>query len=245
MRGLVAVAAFYACTCLTTPATAEPPASGAHPGYELWSGIDTTANATSVYAGFNLAPFTTLNSDGLRLRAVAGGGGYDYTAGVPFLGSPRHSRIHGRSAFVDLLVGYQWTVGPATLKAFAGGTWSEHTLSPFDPANDVFGEKFGVKAILEGWLNVTDRSWASADLSFSTAHGDFSSRLRYGYRLMPKLSVGPEAGGYGNREFTGGRIGAFARYEWTRGEIALSGGISGDIEQPDSPYATLNVVQKF
>ena len=254
--------------------------------YELWTGIQTTTHATSVYAGTTYAPFGVLSDDGVRLRAVAGIGRYSYTtlAYASAVGTDmreaRSRGISGESAFGDLLAGYQVRIGAMTMKAFAGIAFSEHHLSPSDRGNRVSGEEIGFKAILEGWFNLSDRSWASMDLAYSTAHGEFSSRARLGYKLTTPLSIGPELGAFGNEEFRGGRGGLFIRYAWGnkswardiwdgdvlvsdgqddyilavqaqkqgvwgKGEVSLSGGISGDIEKPTNPYVMVNVSQQF
>jgi hypothetical protein len=141
--------------------------------------------------------------------------------------------------FADLLAGYQASLGGLTIKAFAGATADLHGLDPFDPENDVRGDAIGWKAALEGWLNISPASWAALDLSYGSAHDSFASRLRLGYRLWPRLSVGLEAGAFGNSESESGRGGALLRYEWAGGEISASAGVSGDIERPANPYATL------
>jgi hypothetical protein len=126
-----------------------------------------------------------------------------------------------------------------TIKAFVGGNADVHGLTPNDPDNAVADNAIGWKAVLEGWFDITPTSWAALDLSYGSAHDGFSSRMRLGYRLWPELSLGLEAGAFGNAESESGRGGAFARYEWAGGEISVAAGVSGDIAQPSNPYGSL------
>lgn len=240
--------ACWAASCaplLSEQARADPPVSSEPLQVEVWSGLDATSNAVSAFAGATYAPDGSLSSDGFRIRAVAGLGRYQYSAFLTGPSGLRRRNVIGDSEFADVLLGYQVQTGLLTIKTFAGLSYSEHTLAPRDPANQVVGSEFGAKLALETWLNIGNLTWSSADLSYSTAHGEFSSRLRFGYRLTENLSIGPEAGAFGNKEFTGGRGGGFVRYEWSTGELSLSGGVSGDIAEPSNPYGLLNVTHKF
>lgn len=215
------------------------------PSVEVWSGVDVTGNTVSVYAGSTYAPSESLLRDGIRLRTAAGLGRYRYEAIITGPGGARQREISGEHEFADFLVGYQLHTGQATLKAFGGVTYSEHQLSPQDPGNKVSDGKLGFKTALEMWLDIDHRLWTSVDLAYATGNNDFYGRVRAGYRLTKSLSVGPKAGAFGNREFAGGRAGAFLRYEWESGELSISGGLSGDIAEPSNPYGLLNIVQKF
>lgn len=211
---------------------------------EVWSGIDATSHATSIYGGATYAPYGSLSESGLRLRAVTGAGRYRYHAVTGHSGSGRQT-IHGETLFADLLLGYHVNFGAMTLKSYLGGTYGDHLLSPGDPANSVSGAEFGVKGTIEAWINFGEQSWMAIDLNATTVHGGYDGRIRLGYRATRQLSFGPEAGAYGNQEFSGGRGGLFIRYEWADGELTLAGGVSGDIAEPTNPHGMLNIVHRF
>lgn len=212
-----------------------PPPSGS--AYEVWAGADVTAHSWSIYSGITWAPFGTLAQDGWRARMVGGYGHYRYD------GHPM--RFDGEVGFGDLLVGYHMGMGALTVKAFAGVALDSHSVSPFDPDNGVTGSATGVKATLETWLDLSPRTWSSLDLSWTSAHETYAGRLRLGYRLLPTLSVGVEAGAAGNSEYDGGRGGLFLRHEWSGGEISASAGAAGDRSEMTGAYGTLNVLQRF
>ena len=100
--------------------------------------------------------------------------------------------------------------------------------SKSDPSSTEDGTEFGVKGALELWLTLSDDTWTSVDVSYSTARNESASRWRTGWRMAPKLSIGPELR-YDKNIETGdnawnGRAGLFARYEWAGGEASLAGG---------------------
>ncbi len=235
------------------------------PWREVWTGVDATHNTWLVYSGMTLSPFGHIHDDGLRIRFATGYGQYDYSgfrtiadtsACHRILGCRPVSRLFNFEAvtqYAEILVGYLKRIGELTTKVFVGAAYSSHHIGPSDPENEVQGAEWGVKGGIELWLNLGDDAWASLDTYYSTAHNTFSGRTRYGYRILPSLSIGPEAGMSGHIQshssgdlvYTRGRAGAFTRYEWAGGEISASGGVSADIEEETTPYVTLNWMSRF
>jgi len=172
---------------------------------------------------------------------VGGYGAYRYRKAI----DGQHVQVNGAASFADLLAGYQMGLGAMTLKAYAGATFDGHALEPFDPGNPVNGRATGAKGVVEAWFNLTPAAWAQVDAAYGTAHSAYFSRLRLGYRLNQGLSLGVEGGALGNSASDSGRGGGFARYEWLGGEMSVSGGVSGDIERPRNPYATVMYLMKF
>jgi hypothetical protein len=211
---------------------------------ETWAGADITSKSWSAYSGVTLALFGPLDSDGWRLRAVGGYGAYRYggTRATPGQSSSRSSR--GNVSFAEFLLGYQKQYGPLTLKAFAGVSAAHHQSTQRDAESTVSGLDHDFKGMLEAWLNMTERSWASLDLAWSSAH-DIRQRLRLGFAIWPDLSLGVEAEAAGHADDDDGRGGAFVRYSWASGEIAASGGPSLDRSMTTGAYATLNVLTRF
>ena len=131
-------------------------------------------------------------------------------------------------SYAEALLGYYLQLGRLTAKAFAGASMSsEHHLKSDSSSTDD-GTEFGVKGALELWLTLSDDTWTSVDVSYSTARNESASRWRTGWRMAPKLSIGPELR-YDKNIETGdnawnGRTGLFARYEWAGGEVSLAGG---------------------
>lgn len=220
--------------------------------FEMWSGGEGVRRAWSAYSGFAWAPRGTLAESGFRVRGTGGYGQYSYDGVV----ERTRLSIYGTAVFADLLVGYQWSLGRLTLKGFAGASYEAHTLEPFDAANKLAEPATGAKLALEAWYNLTDRAWAQTDLSWSSAYGTYAGRARAGYRVhqgfMEDVSVGVEAGAFGNVASDNGRAGLFVRYAWYGGELSASAGVSGDIPEQGlsfsrlrNPYATLVYLKRY
>jgi hypothetical protein len=199
---------------------------------EVWAGAEAFHRVWSLYSGVMYAPFGSVREDGLRVRAVGGYG--DHSTGT--------------ASFADLLLGYHKQLGPLTIKFLAGLTVADRDLD--DPHSALQGSQLGGKVVLEAWWNITDRAWASADLSWGSLHAAYSSRVRLGWRLWPDLSAGLEGGAAGALDSDIARLGGFVRYEWATGEASLSGGLAvdgphSDWEGSHGPFGTISVLTRF
>lgn len=227
---------------------------------EVWAGVDAARDVWFLYSGVTLAPWSEhIHADGLRLRASGGYGHYSYTGATVTptpCGSPRYDpcvfapkRFNVDQSYIDALVGYQKRIGELTAKGFVGVAGITHRFDTRDPRNAVEGEDFGVKGVLELWLNLGTNAWTSLDVSYTTAHDTGSARWRGGWRALQSLSAGPEVHYNVNAQDDAGRAGGFVRHEWQGGEISLAGGWSGTITggetQDWAPYGTINVLLQY
>ena len=257
-----------ACVCLVllTLSAAADDAPAPEIGWrQAWTGADVHSNGWLMYAGATVSPYSDIYSDGLRLRATTGYGGYGWQ-GRP--DADHHSPPKGNATtdYADLLFGYYKQMGPATVKGFVGVAMIEHRLGTINCRDNicdpetvrselVHGSDWGPKASFEIWLNLGKNAFASFDASYTTAHETFSSHTRLGYRVLPNISAGLEAAvntnaknnflGQNSADYRGG---AFVRYEWLTGEVAVSAGFTaGDIGNvsENSLYGTLNWATHF
>lgn len=226
------------------PSTAETPEALAR---EIWSGAETRGSTWAFYTGLTAA-IGDITQPGLRLRLQAGMSTYTYV----------NPEIRGRAVqpFADLLAGYQLQTGGLTLKAFAGAT-GHAEIRTADQTLDLWGlARIGAKVVGEGWWTIGANSWASLDAAFASPQSTLWSRLRYGQRVWPQLSLGPEAFLAGEVSRLGGRVGAFARFDWPTGEVAVSGGLASTSDATAAgaltaektratPYVTLLWLQRF
>lgn len=213
--------------------------------YELWSGADAAARAWSAYAGATFALTGDIRDDGWRIRSSAGYGNYAYTSSRWTGAVNVPVKFKGTQSFADILGGYQITLGALTVKAFAGATQESHVLVPFDDENSVSGGRWGAKLALETWLNIGEWAFLQTDAAWSSNFDAHMTRLRAGYRLDPAWSVGLETGIVGNASYEAGRVGAFGRYQWSRGELSVSGGVSGDRSGDTGTYGTVGILFRF
>lgn len=251
VRRFPATTAFaFILTCvsaLTTPpflqpANADLPSPFLSGALEVWSGGEMTRGTRGAWTGMNWAPLGKIEDPGFRVRFAGGSGQYrtdDKQMGQSL-------SIYGTSAFADLLVGYQWSLGATTLKLFAGGTFNGQLQVATSDAYPEIATATGAKVVAEAWINITPETFAQIDLSAATAHRSYTSRVRYGYRLTRAIALGLEGGSIGSEEGRTLRAGLFARYEWLGGEISASGGLaSDDSAVRRTPYGGLVYLKRY
>lgn len=231
---------------------------------ETWSGAEGRRHGGSIWTGITLAPFGTLQQDGLRLRAVGGAGRYHYDSLARLAdGSIGPMRYQSQVTFAEALAGYQTKLGALTAKAFAGVAWSETVTTPNDPSVPDLGAHISPKGALELWLDIGTSAFAQLDVGWSSHRQTSQALARLGWRVTPELSGGVEAGVLSTElpvyaykstrtvEHQETKAGLFARYEFERGEVSVSGGIvSEDPEKPiltpdAKPYATATWLWRF
>ncbi len=222
-------------------------ASQSQPKYEVWTGAEAFEHDWSVYSGVTASPFGGIQEEGLRLRAVLGYSSYTYVPGT--------LKFHGAVGFGDFLLGYHQQLGAVTLKLFGGLSVAGRKSD--DPFSSIDGTGWGGKAVAEVWWDINDRAWTSLDLSWASLRDSYdriySSRLRLGWRVLPSLSAGLEAGADGNDDCDIGRLGGFVRYEWAGGEVSLSGGFSNENvgagglfhDGSQGPFVTVSWLMRF
>lgn len=226
---------------------------------EVWGGADASKDVWLLYSGITIAPFSKdIYSDGLRFRLSGGYGQYHYgqtgydCSGAAGAGNSCQAfarRVDVNHSYVEALAGFHLRLGDLTAKAFGGVSMVDHKLSRGSRDGRIRGFEAGATGALEFWLNVGDRGWTSLDLKYTTAHETGAARWRGGWRMLPSLSIGPEARFDSNVYDDAGRLGVFTRYEWAGGEVSVSAGyassLDGGLSLDPSPYATLNLLSQF
>lgn len=213
--------------------------------YETWTGGDATGHSWSIYGGMNASLSGDIRVDGFRLRSAAGYGSYTYT-------SPRWNGLQrlpktfdGVQSYTDLAIGYQHAIGPWIVKVYVGGTQETHAILPFDTENSVQGGRRGLKGAVETWFNFRDAAFLQTEASWSQVFDTYGGRARAGYRINPAFSAGVEGAMHGNAVYNSGRLGSFARFEWTSGEISASGGLAGDRSGATGAYGSIGLLLRF
>lgn len=244
-RTLGVIAGVVAFCCAAPPASAqdvaEPPASA-----EIWSGAQVTDNSWYASSGLIYAFGGDVLADGLRVRAETGGGTYSYTGRQP--GQPIDTPdvlFQGTATEGEIAAGYQQRFGPMIARAFLGASYVDHEIRPKDVFNEVSGTAFGAVGRADLWWDIDARAWASAGASYDTAFSTYSAYASAGYRVLPELSLGLEAGAFGNATLDAGRIGALLRWDTGYGEMSAAAGVSGDYADPTTPYGRIDWLVRF
>lgn len=213
---------------------------------EMWSGAEATANSWFAYSGLVYAFGGDVLADGWRLKATTGGGSYSYEGRLP-LQAPESPDIpfHGTVVTGDVSAGYQQRLGPMIARAFLGASYVDHQISPEDVFNEVSGTAIGVMAGVDLWVDIDARTWASAGGSYDTAFSTYAAYASIGYRVLPELSLGLEAGAFGNDSLTTGKLGGLLRWDTGYGEMTAAGGLSGDYADPSTPYGRIDWLVRF
>lgn len=220
------------------------------PLIEVFSGADVTENQYGFYSGGvtgALGPH--LNLKGLRLRAVYGQGRYQYRSKRQVGPSQVETLFLGDSEFYEAMVGYEFRFADVIFKAYGGVVHEINHIDPTDVNNQLEGEETGGKLLLEVWRDFEKelgaRYWFSGYGSYTTGSEYYTVHGRVGMPVNSLLTVGLETGVFGNKEFDALRLGAFGKLKIGTGELTFSGGVSGDYEQPDALYGTVQYFTKL
>ncbi len=224
-------------------------ATEVEPSLESWMGGEGFRRVASLYSGATWSPVGNLRQDGPRLRVIGGESLYRYGGNRydPALDNVRWVPFTGLSQFADVLAGWQASFGATTLKAFAGWTWSNHRIGPYDPTTRIQGTATGAKGVVEIWHNWSPQLWTSLDLTAASrsAHSAYSAQLRTGWRTSGQWSVGPELAITGHSETTLQRAGLFMRFDNSIDEVTLSGGALRARGDQPSAYATMQYLRRY
>lgn len=195
-----------------------------------------------------------IHDNGYRLRIGGGFGRYRYTRPDFDPNSRRQlwSEFFGEQRWSDVLIGYQWSFGPTTLKAYTGITEEQHRISPgpatvldADDGNIVQGGKRGTKLVLETWTRLAEWGFFQADANWSEPFEAYGGRVRLGYFVGNGWSTGLEVSAFGNFSHDAGRAGAFGRYTWQAGEFSFSAGLDSDLDRIGGGHASFSITTRF
>lgn len=189
------------------------------------------ADANAVYAGISAAEDSTfgyiggirawngdISKSGFLLRGKVLYGEYDYkTTAVP------GGDVDGDAYHIELGIGYQWVNPGNRISLYGGVDHQNHDLSPNDTRNSTRGSTTG--AAVQGEIETLGQPWYGGLIGkYSTANDTYWVRGRAGYKFG-SVTVGPEAIGAGNNEYSEIRYGLFLGFAATKSTaVSLSAG---------------------
>jgi hypothetical protein len=159
-----------------------------------------TQKAFSGAAIATIAPFSTLEQSGARLRLYGLGGVYNYY-------STDVGKVNGQIEAGAVMGGYEWVSKTLTVAAYAGLELSNTSISPNDPQNTVKGGNGGLRVGFDLYYMPTATSMIAAVAYYSTNHNGYYSRVKFGMAIADYVYVGPEALFLGDDFFQQYRLG--------------------------------------
>lgn len=191
--------AFAADPAALPPPPATPSASAPIVEFLSYSSA-TTRRSWDNYVEGTVAIAGNLDESGFRGRLGLGFGRYDYPvrgedADVPWsdFGLPwirEIGKISGRYYEGSFLLGYELVTDRYSLLGLIGGEGQRHSLSQWDPENQVKGTKWGFKVVAQIDSHPFDKTMFFAYGSYSTAFQTAHVDVRPGYLAFDRLNIG-------------------------------------------------------
>ena len=216
-----------------------PTGAGASAKFLLFSGTDFWRDGAFLYGGLVWSP-AGLDRDGFTLKGLIGGGTYRYNSGA------LSTEVDGREYMGSVMAGWRFKVDRLEATVLVGPDFQDHKLTPDDPGGRLRGSYFGGRAGLDVWYEPTPTLMAAVNTSVSTIASEYAARGAFGFRVLDRLYVGPEAetlGCVGYRVF---RFGAhatglkFGSFEWSAG-----GGWADDSDRRAGAYGHIGVLARY
>lgn len=210
--------------------------------FEFSSGGNADPQCWSTYSAVTWALGEPVDTDGFRLRLTGGVSRYSFNSLMEDTkGGVLPITNVAQAGFGDALAGYRANYGGLWITALGGAAYDTRIITP----SGEIQESFSPKAVMEAWLNVTERSWINANIGYSRNRREYSGSLRFGLRALDFLDLGPEAGAAGDIDSSRGQAGEFLKLNYQDVEMTVSGGMAGDYEHASTYYGNLNLFRKF
>ena len=146
---------------------------------------------------------------------------------------------------VGIAPGYRVMFDTLSLTAYLGLAYQNETVMPDDDTRSMVGGIWGAEGFAEVWWQPYDSVWISADGSYFTGTQSYSAELKFGYKPVSWLSLGPELAAFGDDDDASGRAGTFIRLNTEKVETTLSGGVAGAFRDDPGVYGAANFYFRF
>jgi hypothetical protein len=182
-----------------------------------FAGTDIWRQGTFLYGGSLWVP-KGLDQDGFVLKLIATRGYYRYRSGT--LGD---ATVTGMMYAASVMPGLRFTRGGVTVNVHAGLDYQVHALFPDDPGSRTRGWHRGVRTAFDLWYQPTPTTMVTAAATLTTVVSGYAARAAFGWRLLERFYVGPEAMIYGDSNYRQLRVGAHLTgldllwFEWQAG----------------------------
>jgi len=182
-----------------------------------FSGTDLWRQGAFLYGGSLWAP-AGLDHDGVVVKLFATRGYYRYRSGT--LGD---ATVTGAMYAASIMPGLRFSRGGVTVNMHAGLDYQVHVLAPDDPGSGTRGRHVGLRTAVDLWHQPTASTMVTAAATLTTIASAYAVRGAFGWRLLERFYLGPEAIVYGAANYRQLRIGVHVtglnllRLEWQAG----------------------------
>jgi hypothetical protein len=227
--------------------------------FETYAGVDYDGRAASVTSTLVWSYLGPIDKPGLRIKVDGLADVYGDTNASAFSSNFLASSLKGLG---DVMAGVQFNLGPAWIKLYGGAAYESQTRLFWQVGRLVQMQAWGGAAAAEGFLQVSDRMWTSAAISWVQPDSTASLYSRVAYEIYKdgklKIATGAEAGftlGDADTYKEGLRLnqyneymreGALLNVRFGVHDFSLSGGLSqASNETLSRPYATIRYGRQF
>jgi hypothetical protein len=194
-----------------------------------------SASASGAIVG-TVAPFSGLEQNGFRFRAIGILGGYRYDSTAVGVGEVTGNQVGG-----SLLVGHEWIVNKTKFGVYGGLDVINNKLDKFDPNNDTSGATVGFRAGIDFYSTPTSNTMAAGTFSFTTANTGYYLRLRAGVAVAERVYIGPETLVLGDSFYSQWRLGMHVSgVQVGPLQFGVSGGFANDSSRGAGAYGILD-----
>jgi hypothetical protein len=244
----------------SVPACAAESSGDAEPSLEIYAGGDYDGRAGALTSSMVWSPLDPVAGPGFRIKLDGLASIYGSTNASLFSSNFLAADL---KTFGDVMIGYQINYGQLWLKMYAGAAYQVQTRAFWDAGQLVQQNAWGPAAAIESFWRVSDRVWASANVSWLKPGNTASLYTRGAYEVYSsesglKISAGAESGLTINNAglFKEGRAldlynnyvraGPLLNLRYGLHDFSISGGLSqASDEAMLRPYASIRYGRQF
>jgi Cellulose biosynthesis protein BcsS len=243
MRWVACVAAILAvaamCLLSLHPALAKAEIGGGRPRFLIFFGSDIWPHWAFSHGGVLWSP-DGLDNEGFTLKLLLNGGAYRYRAGAL-----NNTDVLGRQSSITTMPGWRFKRAGFEITAFAGLDLQNYRLTPNDPDSRLRGRHIGMRGGFELWYQPNPAAMLAADASLSSIGAGNSARIAFGWRLLEKFYLGPEAQVFSTDHYLHTRLGVhLTAFKTADREWSGAVGMASDNDRRSGIYLRIGVLTR-
>ena len=187
--------------CVNTALAKTESDAGEQPHFLIFYGGDIWPHWAFAHGGLLWSP-AGLYNEGFTLKLLVNGGVYGYRSGAL-----NDTNILGRQFSIAAMPGWRFKRAGYEVTWYAGFDLQEYRFTPDDPETRLRGRHIGLRAGFEFWHEPSATTMLAADTSVSSIGAGNSARIAFGWRMLDRFYLGPEAQAFSTDPYVHGRVG--------------------------------------